>query len=204
MANKDLNKAKNEKTDFFDRRPLGIPKRYILGVVWILATIITWCITHDTSKTILVAIGSPFFVSFGFFFLSQISVVGMMILFLLNEIIDGILPQKFRKIKWYIVAPLWVALPILAYIRQGNIQDALLTFVLVPIMLFMLLWFVGLFGSWIIAACEVQNPILKIFAVIGVLLIIGLVIAIGITSKGGGYDDYDQYDRRDPTYLRGR
>ena len=204
MANEDLNNARNEKKDFFDRRPFGIPKRYILGVVWLLATIATWFITQDTHKTMVVAICSPFIAGFGVFFLCMISMVGMMYLYSLNEIINEILPEKCRKIKWHIVIPLWVALPILVYIRRGDIPGALLTIILVPFMAFMLLWLFGLFGSWIIAACEVRNPILKILAIIGVLLIIGLMIANGITSKGGGHDDYDQYDRGDPTYFRRR
>ena len=65
----------------------------------------------------------------------------------------------------------------------------------------MLSWFIGLSLSWIVAAGEVKNPILKILAIIGVLLVIGFMIAIGVTSKRGA-DDYDQYDRGDPTYFR--
>lgn len=97
---------------------------------------------------------------------------------------------------------MWVTLPLGFLIARGSIQDSLLIFVLVPVIVFMLLWFIGVFGSWIVTAFEVKNPILRVFAVIGVLLIIGLMIAVGISSKGGGSDDYEQYDRGDPTYFR--
>ena len=186
-----------KKKDIFDRRPFGIPKRYIFCVVWCLATIATWFITHDVRKTIIVAIGAPFVVGL-------VSMVGMMILFFLNEMLNGIIPPRSHWIKWYILLPLWVVLPLYILIVRGSVEGALYVFVALPIMVFMLLWFLGLFGSWIVSACEVQNPILKILAIIGVLLIIGLMIAIGINSKGRGtdYDDYDQYDRGDPTYFR--
>ena len=93
-----------------------------------------------------------------------------------------------------------MALPIWTITTKGDVQRALLIFAMTPLFVYMLLYFVGLFGSWIISACEVENPILKILAIIGVLLLIGLIIAIGISSKDSGYDDYDQWDRRDPTY----
>ena len=98
----------------------------------------------------------------------------------INEFFNGIIPTKCRKIKWCILIPLWVALPIWTIITKGDIQRALLIFAMIPIFVFMLLWFVSLFGSWIVSACEVENPILKILAIIGVLLLIGLIIAITV------------------------
>lgn len=199
-----MGEGQDKKKDIFDRRPFGIPKRYIFCVVWCLATIATWFITHDVGKTIVVAIGTPFIVGIGIFFLVQIGMVGMMILGFLNEFLNLIIPQKCRWVKWYILLPLWVALPLNTLVVRGRVQESLLAFVMVPIFIFMLLWFISLFGSWIVGACEVKNPIFKVLAIIGVLLIIGLLIAIGISSKDSVSDDYDQYDRGDPTYFRGR
>lgn len=189
-----------KRKDIFDRRPFGIPKRYILCAAWFLATIVTWFVTNDTHKTMLVAISTPFFAVFGMIFLSSIAMFCFAILLYLNEFLNSIMPSKYRRLKWYILIPLWVAIPMYHLIARGSVQGALLSFVLVPILVFMLLWFLGIFGSWIVAACEVKNPILKILAIIGVLVIIGVLIAIGI--NGGVSDDYDQYDRNDPTYFR--
>lgn len=195
---------KAQKKDFLEWRPLGIPKRYILAVIWGVVTIATWFITNDARKTMVAAIGTPFIAGFGLFFLGMMCMVGGMILFCINEFFNDIIPQKCRKMKWYVLVPLWVALPLYTLIARGSVQGAFMALVAVPILVFCLLWFVGVFGSWIVAACEVKNPILKIIAIIGVLLAIGFIIAIAVTSKGGGYDDYDQYDRGDPTYFRRR
>jgi len=199
-----MSESHEKKKDFFERRPWGIPKRCILGAVWCLATIATWFITHDTRKTMMVALCAPFIVGFAIFFLFQIGMVGMIIFVPINEVINNIIPQKCRRLKWYILIPLWVALPLYNFIARGSVQNSLFIFVALPIFVFMLLWFISLFGSWIVAACEVQNPIFKILAIIGVLLAIGFIIAIGVTSKNSGSDDYDQYDRGDPTYFRRR
>ena len=190
-----MGEDQDKKKDIFDRRPFGIPKRYIFCVVWFLATISTWFITHDARKTAIVAIG-------GVFVVGIVSMVGMLVLFFLNEMLNDIMPPKCRWIKWYILIPLWVVLPLYILFVRGSVEGAIYLFVALPIMVFMLLWFFSLFGSWIAAACEVQNPIFKIFAIIGVLLIIGLMIAIGVSSKNSTSDDYDQYDRGDPTYFR--
>ena len=184
-----------KKKDIFDRRPFGIPKRYIFCVVWCLATIATWFITHDVRKTTMVAIGGPFVVGI-------VSMVGMMVLSFLNEMLNDIMPPKCRWIKWYILIPLWVILPLYILFVRGSVEGAIYLFVALPIMVFMLIWFLGVFGSWILAACGVQNPIFKILAIVGVLLIIGLMIAMGVSSKNSTSDDYDQYDRGDPTYFR--
>ena len=197
-----MNEEQEQKKDFFDRRPFGIPKRYILCAAWFLAIIATWFITHDARKTMMVAFCAPFIVGFAIFFLLQIGMVCMVIFLPINEVIDSIIPQKFRWAKWWILIPLWMALPLYTLVVRGSVQNSLLAFVLIPIFVFMVLWFWGLFGSWIVAACEVRNPILRLLAIIGVLLIIGLMIAIGFLSKDDGSDDYDQYYRGDPTYFR--
>lgn len=189
-----------EKKDFWDWRPFGIPKRCFLVAIWVCVIIATWCITHDKKATLVATFCTPFLVGFGLFFASMMVMVGGMILLFLNESFNAIIPIKCRKIKWCIIIPLWVALPIWTITTKGDVQRALLIFAMTPLFVYMLLYFVGLFGSWIISACEVENPILKILAIIGVLLLIGLIIAIGISSKDSGYDDYDQWDRRDPTY----
>ena len=199
-----MNENQDKKTDFFDRRPFGIPRRCIFGVAWFLATIATWFVTHDACKVMMVAIGSPFIVGFAIFFLIQIGMIGTMIFVSINEVINSIIPEKCHWIKWYILIPLWVALPLYNFIVRGVVQNSLILFVALPILVFMLLWFISLFGSWIAAACEVRNPIFKVLAIMGVLLFIGFMIAIGVTSKNSVSDDYDQYNRGDSTYFRRR
>ena len=186
--------------DLEEWRPFGIPKRCFLVAIWACIIIATWYITHDKNATLVATFCTPFLVGLGLFFTWMMVMVGGMILLFLNESFNAIIPIKCRNIKWCIIIPLWVALPIWTITTKGDVQRALLIFAMTPLFVYMLLYFVGLFGSWIISACEVENPILKILAIIGVLLLIGLIIAIGISSKDSGYDDYDQWDRRDPTY----
>ena len=197
-----MNEDQEKEKDFFERRPFGIPKRYIFCAVLCLVTLATWFITHDVRKTMVMAVCSPFIVGVCLFGLVMVGMVGMMIFLPINEVINSIIPQKFRWAKWWILIPLWVALPLYTLVVRGSVQNSLLVFVAIPILVFMVLWFLGLFGSWIGAACEVRNPILRLLAIIGVLLIVGLMIAIGFSSKNSGSYDYDQYDRGDPTYFR--
>ena len=201
VGEEETTKMPNVEKNFFDRRPFGIPKRYILGAVWCLSVIATWIITRDVRKTILLAICVPILAPIGIFALSMMYAVAMMFLYPLNDVVNEIIPPKWRRAKWYIIIPLWMALPC-ASIARGECLNAVWMVVAVPIFVFMLIWFVSLFASWILSACEVKNPILKIFAVIGVLLAIAVMIAVGVTSKNTSTDDdyYDQWNRRDPTY----
>ena len=201
VGEEETAKMNKEEKDFFDRRPFGIPKRYILGVVWCLGSIVIWLITRDMRKTMLLSFCVPILAPIGIFALWMMYVVAMMILYPLNDVINEIIPKKWRRAKWYIIIPLWMALPC-ASITRGEYLNAVWMVVAVPIFVFMLIWFVSLFASWILSACEVKNPILKIFAVIGVLLAIAVMIAVGVTSKNTSTDDdyYDQWNRRDPTY----
>ena len=194
-----MNENQDKKKGVFDRRPFGIPKRYIFCVVWCLTTIATWFITHAVRKTLTVAICGPVIAVVGIISLFQI---GMILFLMFNTCLDALIPPKCRRYILCILISLWVALPLYVLIVIGSVQVSLILFVVLPILVFMVLWFLAIFGPWIGAACEVQNPILRIFAIIGVLLFIGLLIASGISSKDRVSDDYDQYDRRDPTYFR--
>lgn len=89
-----MSDIQDKKKDFFESRPWGIPKRYFVGVLWCLATIATWFITHDARKTLFVAICAPFIAGFCMFSLFMVGMFGMMILLALNEFLDEIIPPK--------------------------------------------------------------------------------------------------------------
>ena len=208
-----MNEEQEKKKDFFDRISFRIPMRYLFCAVWGLSTIVTWLITRDFGKAMLALIYTPV-VCFGLFLLYfMLSLYGLALLLPLYKEIISIIPQKYRlvKWKWWIIIPLWVALPLYTLIVRGDVLFSLITlaalpffiFLFLPLLVLSLMLVFGLLCSLFFRACEVKNPILKIFAIIGALIIIVfIVLGIAASFTDRGSYDYDQYDRRDPTYYR--
>lgn len=182
---------------------------FLLFVVWIGIVTTTWFVSHDRVVTLMALVCvpfSPFFVMVGSVALLSIGVVAWMILSSLYFCLGGIFLDMFPSCKkrnvLFALILLWLLFPLYTYVTKRDLMLALELLVMVPILIYSLIFFLGVFISWFSSASKVRSPIGRVFAYIGVAIAIAVMMYVGMSSNNRNDYYEDQWDRGDSTYYR--